>query len=267
MRKPINLILYLMMIISLFSSCVTTHQTNYLQNPQNLIPAFKDTATYKDYCLKVGDKLFVMVYSIDSKTNALFNGSGSSGMQMMSAGGNSESSDLYTYIIQPNGKIDFPLVGEINVLGKTVRQTKGIIEEAIKPILKLNSVDVRMVSKSFSIIGSGKSGRVIFPREKINIFQAIAMAGDFGIYTDRSKIRILRETPTGTKIKTFDVRSVDIINSEFYYIEPNDVIFLQPMNAQFFGVTSFWSAVSTVISTYSFAVIIYKSVFTKSTTN
>ena len=138
MRKPINLILYLMMIISLFSSCVTTHQTNYLQNPQNLIPAFKDSATYKDYCLKVGDKLFVMVYSIDSKTNALFNGSGSSGMQMMSGGGNGETSDLYTYIIQPNGKIDFPLVGEINVLGKTVRQTKGIIEEAIKPILKLN---------------------------------------------------------------------------------------------------------------------------------
>jgi polysaccharide export outer membrane protein len=85
----------------------------------------------------------------------------------------------------------------------------------------------------------------------------LAISGDVGLYTDRSKIKILRRTKDGTQIKTFDIRGEDIINSEFYYLEPDDVIFLQPMNAQFFGVTTFWSAVSTVITTVSFVTGVY----------
>jgi polysaccharide export outer membrane protein len=60
------------------------------------------------------------------------------------------------------------------------------------------------------------------------------MAGDIDTYGDRSKIRIIRETNRSTQVKFFDVRSVDIIHSEFYYVEPNDVIYIQDMNEQFF---------------------------------
>ena len=138
--------------------------------------------------------------------------------------------------------------------------------KSIEPILKINSVDVRMVGRYFSIVGSGKSGRFAFPREKVNIFQALAMIGDFSYYTDRSTIKILRETNKGNQIKVFDARSVDIMHSEFYYLEPNDVIFLQPMKSQFFGVSTFWTALSTVVTTYSFGVIIYKTFLEKSAT-
>ena len=261
MRKPfIQLLLFIVLILQL-TSCITTHQINYLQTPTTFIPAYKDTISYHDYQLKEGDRLFVQVYSMDEKTNALFNGSGNSGSQMASGGGSGENLDLFTYIVQPNGNIDFPIIGEVKVKGKTIRETKVILENAIKPVLKINSVDVRMVGRTFSIIGSGKAGKFPFPREKVNIYQALALAGDFGFYADRSKIRILRVTEKGKLIKTFDVRSVDIINSEFYYLEPDDVIFLQPMKQQFFGVSTFWMAVSTLVTTYSFGVIIYKSFF------
>jgi polysaccharide export outer membrane protein len=196
---------------------------------------------------------------MDEKTNVLFNGTANVGMQMLSSNVSGEGSDLYTYIIDAQGMIQLPLVGPVLLKGKTIRESKKALEEAIKPILKINSVDVRMVGRYFSIIGSGKSGRFAFPREKVNIFQALALIGDFGFYTDRSKIRILRETENGTQIKTFDVRSADIIHSEFYYLEPNDVIFLQPMKSEFFGVTTFWTAVSTLVTTYSFGVIIFKT--------
>jgi len=114
-----------------------------------------------------------------------------------------------------------------------------------------------MVGRTFSIIGSGKSGRFSFPREKVNIYQALAMAGDLGLYTDRSKIKILRVTEKGNVIKIFDVRNVNIINSEFYYLEPDDIIFLQPLNQQFFRATTFWTTLSTVITTVSLGVGIY----------
>ena len=239
-------------------SCITTHQTNYLQKPKDFVAAYKDTFQYKAYILKENDRLSVMVYSTDDKTNTLFNGnSGVGGSSQMLASGGGEGSDLYTYIIQANGKIDFPIIGEIHLKGKTLREAKEFIEEAIKPVLKISSVDVRLVGKSFSVIGAGKSGRFSFPKEKINIYQALAMAGDVSTFTDRSNVKILRVTEKGTQIKTFDIRSIDIINSEFYYIEPDDVIFLQPMNEQFFGVTTLWSTISTIITGASFLVGVY----------
>jgi len=269
MRNSYIQLLFVLLSTTLFTSCITTHQTNYLQKPKNFIPSYKDTISYQDYRLKVDDRLYVQVYSTDEKTNTLFNGSGSMGMQMMSAGGSgsNESMDLYTYIVQPNGSIVFPLIGEVNVVNKTLRETKELLELSIKPILEINSVDVRMVGRSFSVIGSGKSGRFSFPKEKVNIYQALAIAGDFGTFTDRSKIRILRQTKDGTQIKTFDIRSVDIINSEFYYLQPDDIIFLQPMKEQFFGISTFWAAVSTVITTYSFGAGLYNLFFVKSTTS
>jgi len=261
MLKPFTQLLLFIVLALQLTSCITTHQTNYLQQPKNLIPAYKDTFSYHDYRLKEGDRLSVQVYSMDEKTNILFNGSGNTGSQAMSGTGSNENLDLYTYLVQTNGTIQFPIIGDVLVKGKTVRETKEILETAIKPLLKINSVDVRMVGRTFSIIGSGKSGRFAFPREKVNIYQALALAGDVGFFTDRSKVRILRVTENGNQIKTFDIRSKDIVNSEFYYLEPDDVIFLQPMKEQFFGVSTFWMAVSTLVTTYSFGVIIYKTFF------
>ncbi len=265
MHKAIMKILFIMSLAFQLTSCITTHHINYLQPTKNFIPAYKDTVSYTDYRLRIGDKLYVQVYSTDDKTNALFNGNRSSTMSMMSnsSTGSGEMMDLYTNLIHPNGCIKLPLVGDVQVQGLTLREAKREIEEAIKPILKLNSVDVRIMGQYFSIIGAGKSGRFPITREKVNIFQAIAMAGDLGFYVDRSKIKILRETENGgSVIKVFDIRSVDVIHSEYYYLEPDDVIFLQPMKEQFFGVSTFWTAISTAITTYSFGVIIYKTFFT-----
>jgi polysaccharide export outer membrane protein len=261
MRKQLIQLMLLTVLTLQLTSCITTHQINYLQPTKDFIPAYKDTFSYQDYRLKEGDRLFIQVYSMDEKTNALFNGSGNSGSQMASGSGSNENLDLDTYLVLPNGKIEIPIIGEIPLSGKTLREAKGILENAIRPILKINSVDVRMVGRTFSIIGSGKSGRFPFPREKVNIYQALALAGDFGFYADRSKIRILRVKGNVNQIKTFDARSIDIINSEFYYLEPDDVIFLQPMKEQFFGVSTFWMAVSTIVTSFSFGILIYKSFF------
>jgi polysaccharide export outer membrane protein len=264
MSKSFILPLYIATLTLLLSSCVTTRHTNYLQKPKDLIPAYKDTFSYNDYRLKESDRLYIQVFSTDDKTNTLFNNS-SVGTQMATVGASSDNQDLYTYVIQTNGSIDFPIVGEIPLTGKTIRQSKEIIEQILKSsYLGENdncSVDVRMLGRSFSVIGNGKSGRFNFPREKINVFQALALIGDFGTFTDRSKIKILRTGKNGNAIKTFDLRSVDIINSEFYYIEPDDVIFVQPMNEQFFGITTLWGAIATTISAGSFFYGLYYYLF------
>ena len=251
-------IIYILAVITFLSSCITSEKVNYMQKPGFNIPAYKDSMGFGDYRLRAGDRLFVKVYSTDDKTNALFNGStGNTQMMMSGAGG---ASDLYTYLVDEEGAITFPMIGDIPMAGKTVREATTALEKAIEPLFRFSTVEMRVVNRNFSVIGGGKSGYYTMPREKINIFQALAMAGDVGIYGDRSKIRILRETDNGAVIKSFDVRSSDIIHSEYFYVEPNDVIYIQTLNEQFFSVTNLPSLFSTVISTFSFGVLIYDTV-------
>ncbi|HRU63042.1 MAG TPA: polysaccharide biosynthesis/export family protein [Paludibacteraceae bacterium] len=254
MQKFWYLTVFMLWIIFQFTSCITARKVNYLQKPSQTIPAYKDSVTFEDYRLKGGDRLDIKVYSMDEKTNTLFNGVNN--FESGSYGG-SLNSDLYTYLIKPDGTISLPMIGKVFVEGQTQREAKKTIENAIQSVIKINTVDVKLVEKYYSIISSSTSGRFPITREKINIFEALAMAGDIGTYGDRSKIRIIRETENGTQIKMFDVRSADIIHSEFYYVEPNDVIYIQDVNEQFFSVTSFPSLLATLISTFSLAIFIY----------
>ena len=258
LRSKLLYVFTLMLVAGILSSCITARKINYLQKPSGAIPAYKGDIGYEEYNISGADKLYIRVYSPDKDINTIFNGSSS---QMMMGGtmqSGSDYTDLYTYQVKNNGAINLPLVGDVFLAGQTIREAKKTVENAIKTTMKDDcSVDVRIVGRYFSVIGSRINGKYPIMREKMNIFQAMAMAGDIGTFGDRSKIKVLRETPNGPQIKVFDIRSKDIINSEFYYIQPNDVIYIQDVKSQFFSVTSFGSALSTLFSTFSFGMLIY----------
>lgn len=241
------------------TSCVTARKVNYMQKPDNIIPAYKDSLIYNDYLLSSGDKVFIRIYSTQEETNTIFNGPANQ-LMTMNLDGSSPDLDLFAYTVQPNGTILFPMIGEVAVAGLTVREATRALEQAVTPIYKFSSVEMKLVNRFYSVIGGRRSGRYLITREKINIFQALAMAGDIGSFGDRSKVRILRETENGTLIKTFDIRSEDIIQSEFYYIQPNDVIYIQTLDEQFFSILDFPSLLATVISTFSMGAFIYNLV-------
>lgn len=239
-----------------------------------MIPAYSDSISYQDYRLRVGDKLYVRVYSTHRETNELFNGGTiyQSGYMLQ---GNSAYSDLYAYTILPDGTILFPMIGSVTMKGLTIREATRAMERAIAPYLEttnvneleFGSVDVRIIGRYFSVLGAGRTGYYPILREKITIFQALAMAGDIQLYGDRSKIRIIRETESGTKVRMFDVRSEDIVHSEFFYVEPNDVIYIQTMDERFFSIASFPALLSTSFSTISFGAFLYNLIVQKPSAN
>ena len=147
--------------------------------------------------------------------------------------------------------------------GLTTREVKRAIENELSGFVKnygdyqMISVEVNIVSRRFSVISDRGSGTFSIPKEKITIFEALAMAGDIGDFGDRSQVRIVREKEGVTDIKTFDVRSNDIINSEFYYIEPNDVIYIQRIKGQSFGINSVTTTISVVATTLAFGGFVY----------
>lgn len=259
-RKLLILLLPLLM-----ASCVTSKRVNLMQEAgQKGIPHYTDTLMYEDYELRIGDRLYIYVYSVDDRINKMFNASGagvsSSMLRQNSSGG---GYDLYTYLVLEDGSIDFPMVGHIPVRGKTTREVKLLLEKELSSFVtgygeyQMISVEVNIVRRTFNVISDRGSGIFTIQKEKVTIFEALALAGDIGDFGDRSKVRIVREKEGVTQVKEFDVRSEDIINSEFYYVEPNDVIYIQRIKGQSFGINSVTTTISVVATTLAFGGFVY----------
>jgi polysaccharide export outer membrane protein len=235
-----------------------------MQEPgKNHIPQYADTLSYEDYELRTGDRLYIYVYSVDERIDKMFNASGSISNAQMRQTGSGGGYDLYTYLVEDDGTIDFPMVGHVPVRGKTTREVKRALETELSSFVKnygdfqMMSVEVNIVRRSFSVISDRGSGTFNIQKEKVTIFEALAMAGDIGDFGDRSKVRIVREKEGKTEVKVFDVRSKDIINSEYYYIEPNDVIYIQRIKGQSFGINSVTTSISVAATTLAFGGFVY----------
>lgn len=268
MRKKIQIALF-GLLIGLLSSCVTARKVNYMQTPDRQIPTYADTISFEDYELRIGDRLYIYVYSLDENITKMYNagGSGSLIRQQMNQGNMSGSYDLYTYLVNEQGEIEFPTIGKVPVRGLTTREVKRKLEEELSKLLQeipgysTVSVEVNIVNRTFSIIGA-QSGRYVINKEKMTIFEALAMAGDLGEFNSRKEIKLVREKEGKTTIKTFDVRSRDIVNSEYYYIEPNDIIYIRQIPGYSFGINSASTTLGICASTISFGVFIYSIVQT-----
>lgn len=256
-------ILFVSAVLSMVS-CVTSKKVNYLQEPDKHIPTYADTILYADYLLQTDDRLYIQVYSIDEKIASLFNGgvTFTNMRQQMRSNSNTYNTDLYTYRVDEEGNIKFPTIGQVSVKGLNTRQVKHLLEEKLSEMIVQHgsmpnlAVEVQVIGRTFSIVGM-KSGRYTLPKEKVTIFEALAMAGDIPDFGYRHEIKLIREVGDSTMVKTFDVRSADIINSEFYYVEPNDVIYIRKMPGYSFGINSAATAISVTAGTISFGVFIY----------
>ena len=272
--KHLRTILLCGLIGLAFASCVTSKKVNYLQEPtkHNKIPSYADTVDYEEYKLRTGDRLYIYVYSLDENIMRMYNaGTGSQSrsqmMQQMQYSGGRTTNELYSYLIDKEGNIDFPTIGKVQVAGLTTRETKRVMEEQLSSLLKeipgytTISVEVMVMQRTFSLIGV-QSGRYPIDKEKMTIFEALALMGNLQTYSDRSRVKIVREINGETVIKTFDLRSKDIINSEFYYVQPNDIIYVRELTGKAFGITSAGAGVAVVSATLSFGVFVYTVVAT-----
>jgi len=250
-KNKIAIILVLFQVV-LFSSCLTTKHTNLLQEPGGDIPRYRKANEIGEYRIKSGDELAVqiMMQNGNMRTAALYS---------LFNGGAGDK--LQTLAVSQQGTIYFPYVGDIYVAGKTTLDIQSELEARINREILVEDgciVNVRLANRSFSIIGESGVGSYPIAKEQLTIYQALAQSGDVNQYGDRSQVKIIRRELDGTTIvKTFDLRSTTVINSEFYYIQPNDIIYIQPLKRQFWGVSSFSSIFAITTTALSFGVLIF----------
>ena len=261
-------ILFFAIVSLAMMSCVTSRKVNYMQKPDKYIPTYVDTLSYEEYEVRIGDRLYVYVYSLNEDIKSMYNAGGQNSSQMrQQMGGMGGSYELYTYLVDDDGYIDFPTIGKMHVQGLTTREVKYELEQALSTLLKeipgysMISVEVSIVNRSFSIVGV-QSGRYVINKEKMTILEALAMAGDLGEFNSRKEVKLVREKNGVTTIKTFDLRSEDIVNSEYYYIEPNDIIYIRYIPGYSFGINHVTTVLGVTAATISFGVFVYSIVQT-----
>lgn len=255
--EKLKLTIVFSLLIFLLSSCLTTKQTNLLQEPGGSIPSYPSVEGIGEYHIKSGDELVVRI-SVPA-----YNAAMASLFSLFSSGrvsGDDATSRLSSFTVDPSGNIYFPYLGDISVKGKTTLEIQQQLEEKINREILADDgciVHVSLGNRYFSVIGEARASRYPIAKEQLTIYQALSESQDINPYGDRSQVKIIRKTEEGTLIKTFDLRSTDIVNSDFYYIQPNDVIYIQPLQRQFWGINSFGAVFAIITTITSLGITIY----------
>jgi polysaccharide export outer membrane protein len=241
--------LVLIVIIScLVTSCITNKKLTYLQS-EGTPPDSVYSVTPIDYKIQPFDNIFIRVVTPDPQWSNMFNT-----VQANTAGSTitEQSADLISYSVDVDGNIQMPYAGAFYVAGKTLRVVKSELETALKAYITDAAVTVKMVNNYINIIGEvNKPGRYQIYKDRMNIFQALAMAGDLGAFSDRMKVQIVRQIPGGTLVKEFSLNDRSILTSDFFYVMPNDVIYAKPIHGKFFKMDSFpYGVVLSAITTF-----------------
>ena len=136
--------------------------------------------------------------------------------------------------------IDFPYIGSIQVHNKTVEEVKNEIHAELKQYLKYITVVVKLVNFKVSVLGevNRPMQHDIF-NDQFTIFEAISMSGDLTEYANRKRVTLVRQTEEGSKVVYLDLTDRNILNSPYYYLMPDDVIYVSPLAAKAFGLRTF----------------------------
>ena len=138
---------------------------------------------------------------------------------------------LQQYLVNNEGEIDFPVIGNIKIGGLTKNEAEDMIRERLMPYLKETPiVTVRMVNYKISVLGEvNRPGTFTINNEKVNILEALAMAGDMTVYGVRTNVKLIREDADGKReIKELDLTKSDLVLSPYFYLRQNDIIYVTP---------------------------------------
>ena len=208
------------------------------------------------YRVQPNDNLYIKVLRIDELTTSVFN---------LSEGQSYVNSDaaieLSSYTINVDGTIDFPYIGEVNVVGKTIPEIKELMQQQIDPYMEQSSVVVKLVNKKITVIGEvSRPGQYNISRECITLFDALGYAGDLTDYGNRKDVRVVRNSPDGKKIYSVDLTDRKLLSSEYFYLLPNDVVYVEPDSKVFGKKGLSFTVIFTAISS---AILVYNSFLTK----
>jgi polysaccharide biosynthesis/export protein len=225
---PMRQFFYFLIMILFLSSCYKYPNLIYLRDDANMFsdrPTVIETAP-KDYLIQPNDILNIRVQSTDAEVTDLFN---------MSAGANvwnqADPANMFLngFSVDRSGNIRLPILGEINVANKTIAEIERQIQQEVDKYIINASVNVKLVTFKVTVLGEvSRPGQYFIYNGQANIFEVIGMAGDITPRGKKEGIKLLRQTDDATQVVLVDLTNPQLLVSTYYYVQPNDVIYVEP---------------------------------------
>lgn len=246
-------IIFLAIIVSLFTSCISNKDLVYLQNKDSKINTIEVTQdASKPYRVQTNDVISINIKALDQKLVAMFNPS-LDGVSPTSQQG------LYFsgFTIDDHGNIRMPILGELNVLGYTldeirIKIEKQLLEDYFRTEANL-FVTVKLAGLRYTINGEiGSPGSKVLYQDKVTIMEAIANSGDITLVGNRKEVQIVRKFPYGFETYSIDLTDAKAMKSPYFYVQPNDYILIKPLKQKSWGTgTTGMQTVATIVSAIS----------------
>jgi polysaccharide biosynthesis/export protein len=251
--------IFFLNIIVLFmisaSSCTPHRRMVYLQHKAEVTDTLMFTRP--EYRIKPGDILHIRVLTLDEESYVIFNNEESRQLGSGSGARNNISVYLNGFSVSETGTVQLPVMGEVKVSGKTVAQATEHIRVLLGDYLIGATVVVKIVNFSVSVMGEvRRPGHYYIYDNQITIMDALGLAGDLTDYGNR-KVNIVRQTEHGAVFFVLDITDPTAITSEYYYLQPNDLVYVQPHWVKRLGFAQFpftlvFSAITTTLLLINF---------------
>jgi polysaccharide export outer membrane protein len=222
-------------------SCVSNEKIIYLQNLEGNESILEDQLiSYEipEYRLQYNDILDVKIQTVEDMIENGFNIAGQQNNQMqVGAQGGGDVFYITGYTVDKLGNIRLPVVGEVNVKDKTVEEARLEIEKRLSQFVTSEVyVMVKLGGIRYSALGEfRRPGKFVVLQDRMTIFEAIANAGDLNTVAKRNEILLIRQYPEGTKLHRVNLNDRQLIESPFYFIQPNDQLYVEPMKVREIG--------------------------------
>ena len=247
-------------VLFLFASCIPNKDLLYLQNKNNSDQESAITpVVLKPYRAQVNDVLSIRIKALDQKLVEMFNAAIVPGTQV------NTTDALYFdgFSVNDHGDIRVPVLGIVNVIGLTLDEIRLKIEKQLLEEYFNKSADI-FVTVKLSGMRYTVNGEIVNPgtkvlfQDKVTILEAIANCGDITITGNRKDVMVVRQYPHGTEMHTIDLTSSEALKSPYYYIQPNDFIYIKPLKQKSWGTgTNGLQSFTTILSSVSLLLTIF----------
>jgi polysaccharide biosynthesis/export protein len=253
LRKNFSLVIFVTILL-IISGCVTQRDLEYLQTKDKNMQAYKD-ADLADYKLKPNDELYITVTSLDEVNTNVFSNAGNA--QNMNLGSlQPYGASLMSYSINKEGYLFLPVIGTVFVKDKTLSQVSAMLKDSLTNILSQPQVSVKLVNRYISVLGQVRNpGHFPYAQEKLTIYDAIGLAGDMTTYANRKEVVLARNEGGKNVIMRIDLTQPEILEANYYYLRPNDMIYVKPMKKRIWGMEQFPYAL--ILSTITTGLLLY----------
>lgn len=222
------------LIIFLTTGCVRYESLVSFNNEEEVMPTSINIDNFEDLKIQNNDVLKIEISSFNMEAAAPFNLSGGNTNNQQMMRGNTDNLELFLgYLVDAKGMVDLPVLGAVELAGLTVSEAKTKVRKLVEPYLKDAVINMRFINFKVTILGEvNMPGIVSLTNNRVTLLEAIGRAGDLTNYANRNNILVIREEDGVRTYNRVDLQSYNIFESPYFYLQQNDMIYVEPLQAR-----------------------------------